>query len=157
MKLKLIYAFALLFTITIFSATAQSSNKKESLKLVKYRDNVKAPLTIIEKGMLEEVFASKFEEYILKRPQALKNYKHLLRNRIQIINMPDLVECKEKYQLLSEVGLFNDYNKDLKIDKGYNAQNFNILKYNVRIHGRGSSLYRIDNSNYFVIIKSQHQ
>lgn len=156
MKFKLLYTFALLFTISIFSATAQSS-KKQHLKLVKYNDNVKAPLTLKEKDMLKEVFDDKFEDYILNRPQALKNYKHLLRNRIEIIEKPDLVQHTKKYQLLSEVGLFNDYNKSLTVDKGYNPQNFNALKYNIRIHGRGSSIYRIDNTNYFIIIKSQHQ
>lgn len=159
MKFKLLFTLALLFTISIYSTAAQSQNKtnKTNEKFVKYLDNVNAPLTSDELSKLKEVYADKLDEYVLNRPQYLKYLKHLLRNRIQIVAKPDLIQHKEKYQLLSEVGLFNDYNKSLTVDKNYNPQSFNVLKYNVRIHGNGSSLYRIDNTNYFIIIKSQHQ
>lgn len=156
MKLKLLYTFALLFTISIFSATAQSS-RMQPLKLVKYKDNVKAPLTEKERAFIKEVYADKFDEYVVKRPQKLKDLKNLLRNRILIKDMPELVGNTEKYKTLSEAGLFNSYNSALTFDNTYNKNSFNVLKYNLEFFGRGSRIYRIANTSYFIVILSQHQ
>ncbi len=148
--------FALVFTFSIYNVTAQSQIKQIQ-KTVKYKDNVNAPLTAKELANLKEVYADKLEEYVLNRPEYLTYMKHLLRNRIEIVNKADLIKHKDKYELLSEVGLFNNYNSNLTMDTGYNPETFNVLKYNVRYHGNGASIYRIDNTNYFIIIKSQHQ
>ncbi|WP_299254261.1 hypothetical protein [uncultured Lacinutrix sp.] len=156
MKFKLLYSFALLFAISIFSVTAQSS-KMQPLKLVKYNDNVKAPLTSQELSFLKEVYADKLDAYVLDRPQKLKDLKNLLRNRIVIKEMPELVGNTEKYKTLTDAGLFNAYNSELVFDTSYNKNTFNILKYNLEIHGRGSRIYRILNTDFFIVILSQHQ
>lgn len=156
MKLKLLYAFAFVFTFSICNTSAQSQ-KKQHLKLVKYKDNVNAPLTNKERSMLEEVFLDKLDEYVLNRPQRLKNIKHFLRNRVEIKKMPKLIKNTQKYTLLSQVGLFNLYNKKLEFDKTFNKEKFNPLKYNLERHGHGGRIYRIDNTSYFILIKSQHQ
>ncbi|AUC82270.1 hypothetical protein [Lacinutrix sp. Bg11-31] len=156
MKLKLLYAFALLFTISFFSATAQSS-KMQPLKLVKYKDNVKAPLSSQELSFIKEVYSDKFDAYVLNRPQKLKDLKNLLRNRIIIKEMPELVGNTEKYKTLAEAGLFNAYNSALTFDTTYNKSTFNVLKYNLEFYGRGSRVYRISNTNFFIVILSQHQ
>lgn len=156
MKFKSLYAFALFFTISVSIAPAQSL-KKQPLKLVKYNDNIKASLTTKERSFIKEVYGDKFDAYVLSRPQKLKDLKNLLRNRIVIKEIPDLVNNKKKYKTLSSAGLFNSYNTKLTFDKIYNKDNFNVLKYNLDFFGRGSRIYRIDNTNYFIIIKSQHQ
>ncbi|WP_452222825.1 hypothetical protein [Lacinutrix chionoecetis] len=156
MKLKSLYVLALLFTLSVYNVTAQTPNK-QPLQLVKYKDNVKAPLTAKETSFIKEVYADKFDAYVLNRPQKLKDLKNLLRNRIEVKEIPDLVNNTEKYKTLSEAGLFNTYNPALTFDKSYSKDNFNVLKYNLEFFGRGSRIYRIDNTNYFIIIKSQHQ
>lgn len=156
MNFKIVYLFVCFFTLNIAYGNAQQK-KQPPLKLVKYKDNVKTPLTMKERSMLEEVYADKLERYVLSRPSRLKDLKHLLRNRIEIKLMPDLVEYTQKYKTLSEAGLFNSYNKNLKFDTSFNAETFNPLKYNMEFYGRGSRIYRIDNTNYFIIIKSQQQ
>lgn len=156
MKFKITYLLVCLFALnTLFSFAQQT--KRQPLTLVKYKENVKAPLTVIEHAMLKEVYANELNKYVLSNPQRLKDLKHLLRNRITIKLMPDMVPNNEKYKSLSEVGLFDSYNKNLKFDETYNKQTFNPLKYNIEYHGRGSRIYRIDNTDYFIIIKSQHQ
>jgi len=147
--------FALVFILSIFGATAQSS-KQQSLKLIKYKDNINAPLSVIEKAFIKEVYADKYNEYIVNRPQKLKDLKNLLRNRITIKKMPDVTKHTKKYTLLSEAGLFNSYNKALTFDKKYVKNSFNVLKYNLNFFGRGTKTYRIDGTPYFIIIKSQH-
>lgn len=156
MNYKIVYLFVCFFALSISLSNAQQKTQS-SLKLVKYKDNVNAPLTNKERNMLEEVYADKLEQYVLNRPSRLKDFKHLLRNRIEIKLMPHLVEYTKKYKTLSEAGLFNSYNKNLKFDTSYNPENFNPLKYNMEFYGKGSRIYRIDNTNYFVIIKSQQQ
>jgi len=155
MKLKSLFAFLLIFTISVYNVGAQST-KKQPLKLVKYNDNVKAPLSVNETAFIKEVYAEKFEPYVLNRPQKLKDLKNLLRNRVVIKEMPDLVNNTGKYKNLSDAGLFNSYNPSLIFDKVYNKDTFNVLKYNLEFFGRGSRLYRIDDTNYFILIKSQH-
>ncbi|TYC12778.1 hypothetical protein ES677_07460 [Bizionia gelidisalsuginis] len=153
--MKLLYTLVFMLTLSAYNVKAQSVTK-QSLTLVKYNDNVTAPLTIKERSFIKEVYADKFEEYVMNRPQKLKDLKNLLRNRVLIRDMPDLINNPEKYTLLSETDLFNIYNSTLNFDKTYNKETFNVLKYNLQFFGRGSKVYRIDNTSYFIIIKSQH-
>ena len=43
------------------------------------------------------------------------------------------------------------------MDTSYNPSTFNPLKYNLKFFGKGQSIYRIGNTNYFITIKSQHE
>jgi len=156
MNFKIVYLFVCFFALNISTGNAQQKTQQLP-KTVKYKDNVKAPLTAKERSMLEEVFVDKLDKYVLSNPQRLKNFKHLLRNRIEIKEMPRLIQHSEKYSLLSEVGLFNSYNKALKADSSFNLNTFNVLKYNLEFYSNGTKIYRIDNTNYFIVIKSQFQ
>ncbi|WP_034061763.1 hypothetical protein [Lacinutrix jangbogonensis] len=156
MKIKLLYTFAFLFAFSIYNVTGQSQ-KKQPLKVINYGENINAPLTEKELSFIKEVYADKAEEYVLNRPQRLKDIKHILRNRIYIN------EHKNKdlshFKLLSSVPLFNDYNKELKKEVFFNANDFNVLKYSFDFYSRNENIltYRVDNTNYLVNIKPQHQ
>ena len=154
MRLNILYVLVILFSFSTHHSEAQTK-RKQALTLVKYKENVNTPLTVKETKMLEEVYGDKLNEYVLSKPQRLKDIKHLLRNRI-VIKQIDGVTDNNKYQTLSQVGLFNRYNGSLTMDTNYDPITFNPLKYNLDYHRRGSIMYRIDNTNYFIIIKSQH-
>lgn len=156
MRFKLLFILAILLSLNSFTAEAQNQSK-QSLTLVKYKENVKAPLTVKELNMLKEAYTDQLEKYVLSNPQRLKDMKHLLRNRIKIKAMPELTGYSEKYITLSQAGLFDSYNKNLILDTSYNPNTFNPLKYNLQFFGRGQHLYRIDNTDYFILIKSQQQ
>lgn len=156
MNIKSLYFLVFLFTLNPVISIAQQK-LKQTPKIVKYKENVKAPLTAKELANLKEVYADKLNEYVLSKPNRLKDFKHLLRNRIQIQEMPKLIQHSEKFSLLSEAGLFNSYNKSLKADTSFNINTFNVLKYNLQFYNNGTKIYRIDNTNYFIIIKSQFQ
>ncbi|WP_157814195.1 hypothetical protein [Olleya sp. Bg11-27] len=148
--------FTLVFGLMLFTQQGVAqTQKKQKTQLVKYSKNVDAPLTAKEMGMLQDVYQDKLQAYILSKPQRVKDFKHLLRNRVSIKKMPSLVENKNKYQFISDAGLFNNYNANLIMDKNYDPSTFNVLKYNLQFFGIGSSIYRIDNTEYFIIIKSQ--
>lgn len=154
-KIILPFIFMLFVTTTVLAQNNQKQNRLP-LKHVTYGDNLDAPLTIKEKQQLEEVYGDKLQELVLTKPQRLKDIKHILRNRVeyrQISNPRDQKPCP----LLSQVSLFNNYMPNLKRDVAFNPQTFNPLKYNFNFYARGSYMYRVDNTNYFIIIKSQHQ
>lgn len=156
MKIKLLslFMFCLCF-LNVNNSFSQSKATTQPLTLVKYGANVEAPLNNNELKQLQEVYGEKLEEYVLSKPQRLKDIKHLLRNRIEI-KMISNPRDQKKSILLSEVPLFNYYVKDLKRDTSFNPQSFNPLKYLLNFYSRESHMYRVDNTNYFILVKSQH-
>lgn len=155
---KTITLFAMLFCVTTVTILAQNQQiqNKTPLKRVSYSSNVDAPLSAKEQMQLEEVYGDKLNEYVLSKPQRLKDIKHLLRNRIEYKRIPNPHDQKP-CPLLSEIPLFNNYVPDLKSDPVFNPQTFNPLKYQFNFYARGTYMYRVDNTDYFIIIKSQHQ
>lgn len=150
------YTLVILMLFLTFSLAQGQSKSRPNQKAVYFAENVKAPLSQDEANMLKEVFADNYEAYILNNPAHLKRYKNLLRNRIEIIKLDKKRDQKE-CPLLSQVALFDFYNKNLKRDHVFNKDNFNPLKYNFDIFSKGSVLYKVDNTNYFILIKSQFQ
>ena len=154
MNRKLLLAIISLMLLTVFTSHAQSQ-KPELLPLAIYNDNVDKPLSIEERKMLEDVYADKLEDYVLSRPNRLKSVKNILRNRVEIIDMP--FEKLAGFKNLSEIPLFNSYNSNLKRDVVVNKNNFNLLKYQFDFYSRRASFIRIDNTNKVIRIKSQNQ
>lgn len=156
MKIKiqslLVLGFIILISTTAFS---QRNLKEQPLRLVKYGTNIDAPLTAKELAQIREVYGAEAEKEVLSRPQRVKDIKNILRNRVVIEQVPggELKPCP----LLSEVTLFNAFVPTLKRDVVFNPSEFNPLKYNFNFYSLGAYLYKVDNTNYFITIKSQHQ
>lgn len=153
-KSPLLVVFLLCFWV--FSTQAQEKYPRQSLPLAKYNENVNTPLTAKEKEMLLDVYGDKLQEYVLSKPQRLKDIKNILRNRVEIIEIPDAKNHKE-CELLSSISLFNNYNPSLKRDFNFNTKTFNPLKYNFKFYAAEGALYKVDNTNYFISIKPQYQ
>ena len=64
---------------------------------------------------------------------------------------------KKPFPLLSQVKLFDAFNKNIHRDKVFNPNNFNPLKYKLSFYSRNGATYKVDNTNYYIIIKSQYQ
>lgn len=79
--------------------------------------------------------------------------ENLLRNRVEVSVLSDF---PKQVKLLSEVSLFNKYNAKLK-RKGFDKDDFNPLSYNFDFYSKTTQIYRVDNTNYYIIIKSQYQ
>ena len=153
MKLKLLYTFSLLFTLSIYNATAQSK-KQEPLKVVNYGENIKAPLTAKERSFINETYGDNAEKHVLNNPQRVKDIKNILRNRVYIqeVKNKDLSSLK----LLSSLSLFN---KNTSSSAFFNPNTFNPLNYGFDFYSRNKSVlyFRVDNTNYLISIKPQHQ
>ncbi len=156
MNTKYLLPLAFIFSVlTINTSFSQTNQKQKPLQHVVYNDNVDAPLTAKEMKQIVEVYGEHAEEDILSKPQRLKDVKHILRNRVEIIELPG--KDLSSFTNLSTIPLFNHYNKGLSRDASYNANTFNPLKYQFNFYSReGSKTYRFDNSQFLIIIKSQN-
>ena len=112
------------------------------------------PLSAKELSNLQEVFGNHLHERILSRPNMLTEIKDVLRNRVQIVKFDDPQDQKS-CQLLSDVPLYLAYNRDLKRDRRFDPSTFNPLKYAFNYRLKGASMYRVDRTNYFIIIKAR--
>jgi hypothetical protein len=155
MSISLLRFFAIFLLIVPLGMNAQTS-KKMTYKSVKYKANVDAPLTNSEMGKIKEVYQESAKKEVLDSPIRVKQLKHLLRNRIRIIKI-DIREKQRPCQLLSDIELFNPYNKALKREVVFNKENFNPLKYNFNFYPSATIMYRVDGTNYYIQIKSQFQ
>jgi hypothetical protein len=134
----------------------QQTKQKYPIPLAKFGENVKAPLTSQERNQVLEVYGDFADKYVFDNPNMLKNIKQILRNRVVIKTITNENE-KKACPKLSTVSLFNPYVKNLKRDESFNPSNFNPLKYNFEFHSLSASMFQVDNSNYYIIIKSQYQ
>ena len=148
----------IIFTLLVMPlcVSSQQSKQKNPVPLAKFNDNVKLPLTANERAQIIEVYGEFADKYVFNSPNRLKNIKHILRNRVEIKLITDKNNVKACPKL-SEVTVFNSYVPDLKRDESFNPNSFNPLKYNFEFHSRAGAMYHVDNTNYYISIKSQYQ
>lgn len=157
MKLKLLLLLPLMFiTISAFSQGNKVISQDDKNITIDYSDNVDTSLTKKEKALIDEVYQSKAKELVYDNDKFLKDIKHLLRNRITIYEDIN-PKTQKKGMMLSDMPLFNAYNKDLKRDVNFNIENFNPLKYQLDFFAKGTYVYHIDNTNYFIQVTSQYR
>ncbi|MFK2819632.1 hypothetical protein U0L90_05850 [Flavobacteriaceae sp. LMIT009] len=151
MKKKLLLFLSLFLSVSGFYGHAQ--NKKDiKTPIVSFKSNVNPPLSLHEKNLIKEVYQEEFS-LISESPERLRFVKNLLRNRVEVSVLNDF---PKQVKLLSEVSLFNKYNAKLK-RKGFDKDDFNPLSYNFDFYSKTTQIYRVDNTNYYIIIKSQYQ
>ena len=147
-----------IFFIGLFSYNCNSQNSTRlylPLEVIQYNTNVNAPFSVTELSQLNEVYGASLDKEILSRPNRVLAMKNLLRNRIVIENRSKPKDQK-KCTLLSEVPLFDAFVSTLQRDSVFNPQEFNPLKYAFSFYSRGEHMYRVDGTDYFIIVKSQH-
>ena len=148
----------LFFTLFCFCSHSQAvKTTSVPLRVVIYDESVNPPLSLKETQLLKEVYGTHLFKEILDRPNRLLFMKELLRNRIQVMKIENTKDQKNS-KLLSEFPLFNAFVPELERDLVFDPQNFNPLKYNLPFYciGLGTALCRIDGTDYFIFIKSQH-
>lgn len=124
------FTFALIALANISDANAQQVNAK-----------------------IQEVYGDKTQEIAQNDPERIKLLNDLLDNRIKIIESPIVGE--DKYTKLSSVPLLNKYNTNLKRDLTFDPANFNPLKYSMNFFTSEVQIYRVDNTDYLIVIQQQ--
>jgi len=153
MKKLLTILVVILLPLCLFG---QKKTQKIPLPLAKFNENVKLPLTAKERSQIIEVYGEYAEKYIFSNSNRLRDIKQILRNRVvikMITNRNEQKPCPS----LSEVSLFNSFVPSLERDKNFDPNTFNPLKYNFQFHSTSASMFQVDNTNYYIIIKSQYQ
>jgi hypothetical protein len=102
---------------------------------------------------IQEVFGTKTQELVANDPERLALLNDLLDNRVKIIELS--ITSTEKYAKLSQVALVNKYNASLTRDAVFDPLNFNPLKYDLNILPKTPMVYRVDNTNYLIVIQPQ--
>ena len=146
-----------LFCVILFSVSyAQNpSYKNQGPQPISFKSNTKASLNNAELAKLKEVYGAALRKEILDRPARVLTIKEILRNRVIVKEITD--QNKQKpCPKLSEIPLFDAFVSTLKRDVVFNPKSFNPLKYDFKYHKPGFQLIRVDNTNYFIIIKPQH-
>ena len=102
---------------------------------------------------IQEVYGVKTQEMVTNDPERLALLIDLLENRIKIVE--SVIGSNEKYPKLSEVAIVNKYNPSLTRDVVFDPLTFNPLKYNLNILPVTPAVYRVDNTNYLIVIQPQ--
>ena len=94
---------------------------------------------------------SRVEHTPLEHNESRKRYIH---NAIE--HALSLGDFPKEVKMLSEVTIFNKYNTQLS-RKRFDKDNFNPLSYNFDFFSNSTQIYRVDNTDYYIVIKSQYQ
>ena len=151
MKIKLLFFLSLFLSISGFFVYAQNQ-KDLKTPIVSFKNNVNLPLSNEEKELIREVYQKEYN-LITENLERLRFIKNLVRNRVEVRVLNDF---PKQVKLLSEVPLFNKYNAELR-RKRFDKDDFNPLSYNFDFYSKTTQIYRVDNTNYYIIIKSQYQ
>ena len=152
MKLNILYI--IVFAFSFLKSNSQIVKNKSTQPIV-FNKNTFSEFTPREIKMLNTVYGGMLKNEILNRPTRVLAIKEILRNRVEIVKLTDPRHHKP-CPMLSEIPLFNIFNKSLKRDQTFDPLKFNPLKYNFEFHSADTQLVRVDNSDYFIIVKSQH-
>lgn len=131
--------------------TYNSDNYNYSWK-VNYSENCFLPFTDSEIAMLNDVFVDNLDTYVLDKPNRALDIKDILRNRVNIYK--EEIKDISNYPLLSSVGLFNIFNNN-ETPPVFDKDNFNPLIYNFEFGSKSRQVYKVDNTNYLIIINSK--
>ena len=146
----------LIILITLVSLKSNSQVvKATSTPLIVFNSNTSSEFTSDELNKLKTVYGAALKVEILERPTRVLAMKEILRNRVLVKEITDPRKHKP-CPMLSEVSLFDAFAPKLKRDAAFSPNSFNPLKYNFEFHKPGFQMFRVDDSNYFIIIKPQH-
>jgi hypothetical protein len=92
------------------------------------------------------------KKYVLDKPSRVLDIKHIFRNRIVVLN--EDIKDIANYPLLSTVSVFDVFNNLIETPL-FNKETFNPLIYNFNFNSKSRLIYRVDNTNYLIVIKSK--
>ncbi len=133
--------YSLLFFLFFSSLLIISQTNKHDSWIIEFDDNVYSPLTDQEEVYITNAFGNKFFKKILKINALEIYYKDILRNRVKVL-------FKKHHEGESLNKLSSLHNMNIIFDKN----NFNPLIYGFDFESKKSQAYRIDNTDYIVII-----
>lgn len=102
------------------------------------------------------VYTGSGAEYIKPDTRRYSYMKSLFEERIVYVkNDKAKLDMDTGLALLSEVPLYSDYNKGLMREASFDPQRFNPFKYKFDFYSADKLIYRIDGTEYLIIIYPQ--
>ena len=133
--------------------SSENSNENNSYNwIVDYPDNIRLPFTNLEIQKLKYIYGDKLKKYVLDKPSRVKDIKHIFRNRVVV--QSEEVKDISTYPLLSTISVFDVFNNSIQFPL-FDKENFNPLIYNFNFNSKTRLIYRVDNTNYLIVIKSK--
>ena len=106
----------------------------------------------LEIQKLKYIYGDQLKKHVLDKPSRVKDIKHIFRNRVVIQN--EDVKDISNYPLLSSVPVFDAFNNLIQSPL-FDKVTFNPLIFNFNFNSKRRLIYRVDNTNYLIIIKSK--
>ena len=100
---------------------------------------------------IREVFVDQADVLVLNSTSGRFELIEKFLYRFKMVNQPQYAE--KKYPLLSSLPLLNKYNPNLSRDRIVNPNTFNPLKYHFPMVSKKKEIYRVDNTDYVIIIE----
>ena len=151
MRKAIIFLLILIFS-SFGAVIAQNDSNNQKGWITQYPSNIDLPLSQDELLKLDKAYGDELKSQILNRPVRLKDIKDILRNRVFIYK--ENIKNLSKIPLLSNVAIFDIYNSKLRRPI-FRKNDFNPLLYNFNFFSKTKQIYRADNTNYLIVIKSR--
>ncbi|NMH28785.1 hypothetical protein [Flavobacterium silvaticum] len=105
---------------------------------------------------IREVYGNQTETMIMNDKDRKQLLADMLQTRAILVNQAE--SSSEKFPKISSVPLFNKYNPELERDTtgpAFNPDTFNVLKYKIPLTANRTLVYRIDGTNYLLVVNPQ--
>ena len=136
--------FFILIFVFSFYLTAFSQEKKTNSWITEYPKNIGLPLTNLEIKKIEAAFQDElYLNRIYSSKSLITDIKDILRNRVSI----ELENIKN----ISHLPLLSSLN--FKVKTKFNLRNFNPLLYDFDFQSKTQKMFRVDDTNYVIIVK----
>ena len=136
--------FFILIFVFSFYLTAFSQEKKTNSWITEYPKNTAFPLTNLEIKKIEAAFEDElYLNRIYSSKSLITDIKDILRNRVSI----ELENIKD----ISHLPLLSSLN--FKVKTKFDLRNFNPLLYDFDFQSKTQKMFRVDDTNYVIIVK----
>ena len=136
--------FFILIFVFSFYLTAFSQEKKTNSWITEYPKNIALPLTNLEIKKIEAAFQDElYLNRIYSSKSLITDIKDILRNRVSI----ELENIKD----ISHLPLLSSLN--FKVKTKFDLRNFNPLLYDFDFQSKTQKMFRVDDTNYVIIVK----
>ena len=136
--------FFILIFVFSFYLTAFSQEKKTNSWITEYPNNIALPLTNLEIKKIEAAFQDElYLNRIYSSKSLITDIKDILRNRVSI----EFENIKD----ISHLPLLSSLN--FKVKTKFDLRNFNPLLYDFDFQSKTQKMFRVDDTNYVIIVK----
>lgn len=140
MKRKLVLAFLL----CVFSYTINAQEVIYESKQTIVKSNP---------SLTDDYITAVFGDNVVIGSQHHKSLVDLLQNRVEFTKLVKSTASDKDYPNIDQVPLFNKYNQSITRDTTFDENTFNVLKYDLIFFSNFTKIYRINNTDWVIIIK----